>query len=66
MQVQESYVTPTQPRFCDVLWVPAGEERSVYMRFKEWPGKTVMHCHILPHEDQGMMTNIFIRRRRGA
>ncbi len=23
-------------------------------------GKTVFHCHILPHEDQGMMANLLI------
>jgi FtsP/CotA-like multicopper oxidase with cupredoxin domain len=28
------------------------------MRFLGWPGKTVFHCHILPHEDTGMMQNI--------
>jgi peroxiredoxin len=27
----------------------------VRMRFEDFPGKTVLHCHNLPHEDQGMM-----------
>lgn len=52
---------PMQPLLCDVLWVPAGESRTMRMRFKQWTGKTVMHCHILPHEDQGMMTNVIIQ-----
>ncbi|WP_420360709.1 multicopper oxidase domain-containing protein [Agrobacterium rubi] len=30
------------------------------MRFLGWPGKTVFHCHILPHEDTGMMQNILV------
>ncbi|HXJ92092.1 MAG TPA: multicopper oxidase domain-containing protein, partial [Terriglobia bacterium] len=29
-------------------------------RFKEWTGKSVFHCHILPHEDTGMMQNFLI------
>jgi len=51
-----------QALLCDVIWVPAGQSRTIRMRFKQWTGKTVMHCHILPHEDQGMMTNIIIRK----
>jgi FtsP/CotA-like multicopper oxidase with cupredoxin domain len=25
------------------------------MKFKNYTGKTVLHCHILNHEDAGMM-----------
>jgi FtsP/CotA-like multicopper oxidase with cupredoxin domain len=25
------------------------------MRIKDFPGRTVYHCHILDHEDRGMM-----------
>ena len=32
----------------------------VRMRFKDFCGKTVLHCHILDHEDQGMMENFLI------
>jgi FtsP/CotA-like multicopper oxidase with cupredoxin domain len=32
------------------------------MRFKEWLGKSVFHCHILPHEDTGMMQNFLIHK----
>jgi FtsP/CotA-like multicopper oxidase with cupredoxin domain len=32
--------------------------RSRYLRFK---GKFVLHCHILDHEDQGMMLLVEIR-----
>jgi suppressor of ftsI len=31
------------------------------VRFKEWYGKTVFHCHTLTHEDTGMMQNILMR-----
>jgi hypothetical protein len=30
------------------------------MRFQQWTGKSVFHCHILPHEDTGMMQNFLI------
>ncbi|MBV8489883.1 MAG: multicopper oxidase domain-containing protein [Candidatus Eremiobacteraeota bacterium] len=32
----------------------------IRIRFVEWYGKTVFHCHILPHEDTGMMQNILM------
>lgn len=33
---------------------------TIRVRFKEFRGKTVHHCHILPHEDTGMMQNLMI------
>jgi len=62
MQVDSAYLSPTQPRHCDVLWVPAKSSIKVRMRFKQWSGKTVIHCHILYHEDQGMMSNLIIKK----
>jgi FtsP/CotA-like multicopper oxidase with cupredoxin domain len=52
----------------DTVWVPKpptsdGSTRAesiVRMRFVEWAGKSVYHCHILPHEDTGMMNNFII------
>jgi FtsP/CotA-like multicopper oxidase with cupredoxin domain len=32
----------------------------VRIRFKEWVGKDVFHCHVLDHEDTGMMQNFLI------
>jgi FtsP/CotA-like multicopper oxidase with cupredoxin domain len=34
---------------------------TVRIRFKEWTGKDVFHCHVLDHEDTGMMRNFLIR-----
>jgi suppressor of ftsI len=34
---------------------------TIRVRFKQWYGKTVFHCHVLPHEDTGMMQNILMR-----
>lgn len=39
----------------DVVDVPAGEDVAVRIAFDRFPGRTVYHCHILDHEDLGMM-----------
>jgi FtsP/CotA-like multicopper oxidase with cupredoxin domain len=42
----------------DTLFVPAGNGNNslnVYTTYKDFTGKFVMHCHILDHEDLGMM-----------
>ncbi|MBI1789356.1 MAG: multicopper oxidase family protein [Acidobacteria bacterium] len=39
----------------DVVLVPRGERRVIRAGFFDYPGKTVYHCHILDHEDLGMM-----------
>ncbi|WP_213803140.1 multicopper oxidase domain-containing protein [Granulicella sp. dw_53] len=44
----------------DTIWVQQNTASVIRMRFKEWTGKSVFHCHILPHEDTGMMQNFLI------
>jgi FtsP/CotA-like multicopper oxidase with cupredoxin domain len=44
----------------DTVWVGVGETVVVRMRFRQWIGKSVFHCHIPPHEDVGMMQNFLI------
>ena len=44
----------------DTVWVPENDEVVIRIRFIEWSGKSVFHCHILPHEDTGMMKNFLI------
>ena len=44
----------------DTLWISKNTESTVWMRFVEWTGKAVYHCHILPHEDTGMTANLLI------
>ena len=46
----------------DTVWVENNSEVVIRMRFRQWPGKSVYHCHILPHEDTGMMQNFLIRK----
>jgi suppressor of ftsI len=44
----------------DTAWVPLKSMVVIRMKFKEFTGKSVFHCHILPHEDTGMMDNFLI------
>ena len=44
----------------DTIWVGASSEVVIRMKFRQWTGKSVYHCHILPHEDTGMMQNLLI------
>ena len=39
----------------DTVNVPAHETVRIIVRFDGYPGKWMFHCHILDHEDQGMM-----------
>ena len=42
-------------RWQDVVNIPAGGEVTVRVAFDDFSGRTVYHCHILDHEDNGMM-----------
>ena len=42
-------------RWQDVVNLPAGSEVTVRVAFEDFGGRTVYHCHILDHEDNGMM-----------
>ncbi|MEM8809940.1 MAG: multicopper oxidase family protein [Cyanobacteria bacterium P01_G01_bin.38] len=39
----------------DVVSVSPGERVRLRMQFRDYTGKTVYHCHVLDHEDLGMM-----------
>ncbi|WP_080521191.1 multicopper oxidase domain-containing protein [Methyloprofundus sedimenti] len=44
----------TEPRWPDVTWLPRG--RAIFRsRFPDYVGEYVNHCHILLHQDNGMM-----------
>lgn len=47
--------TTDSVEYQDVVNVPANSQSVVRIHFNEFPGKTVYHCHILDHEDLGMM-----------
>ncbi|MFY9823177.1 MAG: multicopper oxidase family protein [Thermoanaerobaculia bacterium] len=39
----------------DTIIVPPGGELRMRTRIERFTGRFVLHCHILPHEDRGMM-----------
>jgi FtsP/CotA-like multicopper oxidase with cupredoxin domain len=49
----------------DTLWLKAPKDGKFYTivlrtKYDRYIGQFVIHCHILPHEDQGMMQNVEI------
>ncbi|BAZ27936.1 multicopper oxidase, types 2 and 3 [Cylindrospermum sp. NIES-4074] len=44
----------------DTLFVKPNYTIVVRTRYQRYPGEFVIHCHILDHEDQGMMQNVSI------
>lgn len=44
----------------DVVVVPPNGRARIWVQYKEYTGKTVIHCHFLAHEDTGMMSTLFI------
>ncbi|WP_295016082.1 multicopper oxidase family protein [uncultured Micrococcus sp.] len=49
------------PRWQDVVNIPAFGEVTVRVAFEDFGGRTVYHCHILDHEDLGMMGTVAAR-----
>jgi bilirubin oxidase len=50
----------------DTVNVPKHETVRFIVRFENHPGKWMFHCHILDHEDQGMMGILEINPRRAS
>ncbi|MEO5825571.1 MAG: multicopper oxidase family protein [Gemmatimonadales bacterium] len=53
------------PSWKDVVNVPKHESARFVVRFDDFPGKWMFHCHILDHEDHGMMGVLEITPARG-
>lgn len=49
----------------DVVLVLPGQRVKVLMKFENHTGIYLYHCHILEHEDLGMMRNYLVEARRG-
>jgi len=45
----------------DVVLVLPGERVRVLMKFEDYTGIYLYHCHILEHEDLGMMRNYLVQ-----
>lgn len=50
----------------DTIIVAPGESVRMRTRYERFTGDFVLHCHILFHEDTGMMQNVSVRPRRAA
>ena len=44
----------------DTIWVQGGHRVKIRTRYERYIGEFVLHCHILDHEDKGMMQNVAI------
>lgn len=53
--VAENGQPVTAPAWQDVVNVPARGQTTIRVAFDDFPGRTVYHCHVLDHEDSGMM-----------
>jgi len=42
----------------DTVLIPAGQTVNLYTQYLDYIGQFVMHCHILDHEDLGMMETV--------
>jgi suppressor of ftsI len=49
------------PAWKDSVNVPKHGKVRVIVRFEDFPGKWMFHCHILDHEDMGMMGILLVR-----
>jgi len=52
---------PKSVRYRDTIAVPPRASVTLRMRFKDFPGRFMYHCHILGHEDGGMMGIVEVR-----
>lgn len=53
--VSRSNSQPIVRSWKDTVLVRAGEEATIRVSFRDFPGRTVYHCHNLDHEDLGLM-----------
>lgn len=46
----------------DMLNIPKHSTARIIVRYDDYPGKWMFHCHILDHEDHGMMGVLEVKR----
>ena len=54
------------PAWKDVVNVPRHETVRFIVKYDDYPGKWMFHCHILDHEDHGMMGILQVDKAEGA
>jgi FtsP/CotA-like multicopper oxidase with cupredoxin domain len=57
-QVMQPGVAPEYWPWQDTVSLPANGSVKIRSRFRDYPGKFLLHCHILLHSDLGMMQNV--------
>jgi FtsP/CotA-like multicopper oxidase with cupredoxin domain len=66
VQVIKINGAPVEPFWCDTIALPPGGNPitptsvTFRTRFRDFAGAFVMHCHMLAHEDMGMMQRVEI------
>ncbi|MCX7095950.1 MAG: multicopper oxidase family protein [Methylobacter sp.] len=56
----------TETLWRDSLLVKYGQPQTILTRYEDFDGTTVLHCHLLSHEDMGMMQVIKFEKRNAA
>ena len=59
--IEEGGQALPRPEWRDVVNIPAQGRVKVRVAFRDFAGRSVYHCHILDHEDLGMMGVIEVR-----
>ena len=59
--IEEGGRAAARPEWRDVINVPAQGRVKVRVAFRDFVGRSVYHCHILDHEDLGMMGVVEVR-----
>ncbi|PZF79752.1 multicopper oxidase family protein [Jiangella anatolica] len=57
---------PIEAGWKDSVNIEAGGWVRIIMKFGDFPGRYLYHCHLLGHADLGMMGQMNVRRRRHA
>jgi FtsP/CotA-like multicopper oxidase with cupredoxin domain len=52
---RENFVPLSDPIWCDTAIVPRNGSITFRSRFLDFTGKYMLHCHMMNHEDLGMM-----------
>ncbi len=56
----------TETLWRDSLLVKYGQPQTILTRYEDFAGTTVLHCHLLSHEDMGMMQVIKFEKRNAG
>ncbi|MEO2057410.1 MAG: multicopper oxidase domain-containing protein [Thermoleophilia bacterium] len=51
-----------QPEWADSIAMPPNSRITIRQRFADFTGRFVFHCHVLVHEDHGMMAEVMVVR----